>query len=161
MEVTDRVLSNRLLPSTGVIAAALVSIYGCTMGDPASPHEQVLDGTEWTLTAIETADATIDATVLENPAWVGFDMNAPEEDYQVYGFNGCNQFGGTYRQVGSQLTVSVLWNTDAPCPDSIEPVAVTFMMGLDNALQFSVSGGVLRIQCSGDTALNLYVRIDP
>ncbi len=161
-EVTDRVLCTRSLPSIGVIATALVSIYGCTLGDPASPHEQVLDGTEWTLMVIETADGTIDATVLRNPAWVGFEVHGPEEDSsRVYGFGGCNSFGGKYRVVGSQLTVSDLWITDGPCAASISRVEVPFVMGLDNALQFSVSRGELRVLSSGDTALNLSIRVDP
>ncbi|MGF1503896.1 MAG: META domain-containing protein [Anaerolineae bacterium] len=114
---------------------------GTLVFEPVPEQEVGLAGTEWQLASIN-GSSPIEGT----DATLRF-----EEDGIMGGSTGCNQYGGSYRASGDNLTVTEMAWTEMAClePEGIMEQESEFTRILSSAHGFDLTGSVLEIYADG------------
>jgi len=105
-----------------------------------------LEGTVWRLEEI-TGPQSTSAAGLTRPATVRF------ESGRLSGYSGCNNFSGSYRVEGGQLTVGPVASTQMACPEPGSSVEQAFHKALTGTLQYSVAGDALTLTSASGATL--------
>lgn len=140
-------------------------VVGCTSEPSKSaPHSVV----EASAAAEAPSSAGVD-TSLTNTYWKLIELNGKpvemmrsqrkeaylqlrEENQEVRGFAGCNNFSGTFETTGSQISLSALMTTRKACVD-IMSTEVQFLAVLEQVTSFMISEESLTLSnTAGDSA---------
>lgn len=139
----------------------LASLFGCEK--PAAPQaasdvaavspdpatESLLSGIRWQLTELMGAPVAADSGI-----FIHFTA-----DGRVLGYNGCNNFMGSYQQQGLSLSMSQLASTMKACFDA--PHEVEFMQVLQMADNISLAAEVLSVNKARMAPLARFVAVTP
>ncbi len=139
------------IASTRVLSAVLpvaAVCFGCAEGRGS---EQTLEGVEWVLQVVETADGSVHPAA-GHPAMLTFTGEAADADGMspLRGSGGCNRFFGGYALDGTGgLTVTGLGATRMMCPASVMATEDALMTNLPRATDYLISGLELVIEIDG------------
>ena len=101
-----------------------------------------LSANPWTLVSYSPANGTAPAETQGRDAVLQF-----ADDGSVSGTTGCNNFGGTYKLSGSDLTISLGPMTRRACTDpALSAQGQALTTGLGQVTGFSVDDGTLRLK---------------
>lgn len=115
-----------------MILLLALAAAGCSSTSAALP------GTDWQV-----------VTLGETPAIAGADPTLSfATDGTVSGWDGCNRFGGTYKESGSSLTITLGPSTLMACPDAIMAQATTFTEGLGQTASYKMDKANLTLKDS-------------
>lgn len=120
-----------------IVAMLLTACGGGGVADQSSD----LEGTSWVLTAFN-----------KNRPEAGREPTISFEGGQVSGQTGCNSYGGSYEQDGSQISFGAMFMTEMWCEDVAEQEAV-YMDLLGQAESVQIVDGVLTIYCGPQQTL--------
>lgn len=123
-----------LLFAGAALGAALLT--GCASSAPSSPPAS--DPTDVPAPASSASPSSAPTALA---SWTGSDAGEPRlaiyPDGELYGFDGCNPFGGTYERDGDELTLTLGYGTLKAC--------VGIDMWLRDAATATVVGDVLEV----------------
>lgn len=125
-----------------MILLLALAAAGCSSTSAALP------GTDWQV-----------STLGDTPAIPGADPTLSfATDGTVSGWDGCNRFGGTYKESGSSLTITLGPSTLMACPDAIMAQASTFATGLSETTSYRMDKANLTLRnASGADIMELVV----
>ncbi len=110
-------------------------------------HKELLNATRWKLVNIEQ-DRKLIPMVKRANAWVQFNTDSNT----VYGFGGCNSFGGNAEVKEGEIGFGQMLSTLKACPgDSIEKKLLETMVGQS---QFYIRNNILFITCQNNSTLH-------
>ena len=146
-------------------------VVGCTSEPSKSaPHSLV----EASAAAEAPSSAGVD-TSLTNTYWKLIELNGEpvemmrsqrkeaylqlrEENQEVRGFAGCNNFSGTFETTGSQISLSALMTTRKACVD-IMSTEVQFLAVLEQATSFMISGESLTLSNTAGDSTTQFIAV--
>lgn len=133
----------------------LVEVVSKTaVAEEESETADVLDGTQWTLTAMGPADNVVNP-LPDNPIELEF------TDGQVLGTAGCNHFFASYTvATAGEITISAAGSTMMACAEEVMARESQFLAALQAATGYALADGVLTIQYEGGS-LQFTARIAP
>ncbi len=115
-----------------LIAAVMLPLLLSACGSPLSDS---LNGTSWTLTAMNDAPVLIN-----NPVTIAF------TEGKIGGSSGCNTYGGAYSLFGEKITTDKIVMTLMACADTIAmDQESAFLDILQHARTFKIKDGQLLI----------------
>jgi heat shock protein HslJ len=120
-----------------LILLVLMWLYGCKTASPADPQsetETILDA-YWMLLSMDG-----ESPQAPNNTHTAY-LRLQENENDVKGFSGCNNFFGKYTLSGSSLTFSNLGSTRMMCPDMEKETE--FMRMLERVTSYSLSDRIL------------------
>jgi heat shock protein HslJ len=104
---------------------------------------------QWTVTAFNNGNDAVVSVALGSTITMNFDNEG-----QVSGNGGCNQYSGGYSLDGSNISIGPLRSTMMACPDeAVGTQESQFLAALDAAETWSLSGPQLEIRGDGDAIL--------
>lgn len=110
-------------------------------------NKELLNATRWKLVNIEQ-DRKLIPMVKRANAWVQFNTDSNT----VYGFGGCNSFGGNAEVKEGEIGFGQMLSTLKACPgDSIEKKLLETMVGQS---QFYIRNNILFITCQNNSTLH-------
>ena len=125
--------------SFGLILTAILLLSACGGGSLSDP----LNGTAWTLTAINNA-----------PVLVNSSVTAEFTGGKIGGSSGCNSYGGAYKANGEKLTTDSIAMTLMACMDAgVMEQESAFLENLQKAQTFEITEGQLLILSSDGKSL--------
>lgn len=118
-------------------------------------QSQELAGSNWEVTAYNNGNQAV-VGVLE-----GTTLTASfGEDGSLSGNSGCNQYTGTYKVDGSQITIGPLASTMMMCSDPAEVMdqEAQFLAALQSAASYEIEGNVLQLRTADDALAGMFNR---
>lgn len=117
-----------------------------------APVGSPLSGTNWKLVSI-----TSNGAEEKVPAGSAITLFLKNDD-SVNGSDGCNDYAGTFKTNGDQITFSPLTSTMKACEESVMKLATTYMQALQNAATWKGVGETLQLASKdGQSVLNYEV----
>ncbi|NLU82018.1 META domain-containing protein [Rhodococcus sp. HNM0569] len=117
--------------------------------------DRAITGTEWTVTALISADAVTTSAALETSApalQIG-------SDGHVTGTTGCNRFQGNAEVNGDTIEFGPLATTRMACPPDVMEVEQAVLAALAGRVHASVDGNTMRV--TRDDGVGLELRATP
>jgi heat shock protein HslJ len=118
-------------------------------------QSQELAGSNWEVTAYNNGNQAV-VGVLE-----GTTLTASfGEDGSLSGNSGCNQYTGTYKVDGNQITIGPLASTMMMCSDPAEVMdqEAQFLAALQSAASYEIEGNVLQLRTADDALAGMFNR---
>jgi heat shock protein HslJ len=131
-----------------IVFGSIILLLALTAAGCSSTNSAALPGTDWQV-----------ATLGGTPAIAGADPTLSfATDGTVSGWDGCNRFGGTYKESGSSLTITLGPSTLMACPEAIMTQASTFTKGLGDTASYRMDKANLTLKnASGADIMELAV----
>jgi heat shock protein HslJ len=145
---------HRINQTSLIAGAALLVLLVTACGDDddgqpaaASVAPADLAGTKWVLSSYVANDEDVDAAAV-----AALDFGA--DDSTVNGTTGCNNFGGTYTQDGSKLTIALGPMTRVACADDATTAQEQAIVdGLPRVVSFTETGQLALLDDKGAAVL--------
>lgn len=120
--------------------------------DPSLPG---LDGVLWSLDSYLSREGEL-VSLLPNT-----EITASFESGMISGDGGCNRYRGGYIAEGERIKFSGLVSTLMLCPDDVSAQESDYLMNLQNATRYNISGNLLRMVDANGTVLLKYSVLEP
>jgi heat shock protein HslJ len=134
-----------LMVCAALLAAAAA---GCTSSDDAEETTRELEGQVWRMVSYANAEGLIRDAVPD------VEVTAEFADGEVSGSGGCNDYTASYETDGSSIEVGPAAVTQMACPEPVMEQEQAFLAGLENAVEYSITGNELGMtDAEGDGVL--------
>lgn len=122
------------------------------IGDPSPPE---LDGASWSLDSYLSREGE-PLSLLPNT-----EITASFESGIISGDGGCNRYRGGYVSEGDSIKFSGFASTLMICADDVSAQESDYLMNLQNATRYNISGNLLRMTDANGTVLLTYSVLKP
>lgn len=114
-----------------------------------------LEGVSWSLDSFLNGEGNTECLLPYTEITALFDSG------RVSGNGGCNSYGGSYVTNGSNITISEIISTLMFCGDNISSQESNYLMNLQNAAAYNISGNLLRMMDANRTVILTYSVVQP
>jgi heat shock protein HslJ len=118
-------------------------------------QSQDLAGTEWDVTNYNNGNQAVVGVLEGTTLTASFD-----KDGNLSGNSGCNQYTGTYKVDGNQITIGPLASTMMMCSDpaGVMDQEAQYLAALQSAASYRIEGNVLELRTKDDALAAMFNR---
>jgi heat shock protein HslJ len=145
--------------------------------EPVSNPPADASNKKWTLVEVISKTGAATASNLERVSWSldsylnresktecvlpYAEITALFESGRVSGHGGCNMYSGSYVTEGNNITISGVLSTMMFCYDNISTQESEYLLNLQNATKYSISGNLLRMMNANGSVILTYSVAQP
>ncbi|PKO08333.1 MAG: hypothetical protein CVU40_16255 [Chloroflexi bacterium HGW-Chloroflexi-2] len=121
-------------------------------------QSQELAGTSWLATYVNTESS--DGVVSSSSIQAAQQTLSFDKDGKISGNAGCNDYFANYEVKDKDLSISAIGSTKMFCGDGLMAEETAFLVALDKAASYRISGDSLQIFAADDTTLISFSLVD-